>query len=141
MQKYSRLLFHEALVESIRNKYHKAQGEGGRQIIAKMQCSAQSSLGFSKKKWKREKNVKVNYTYQRKRNRLPDSLISRVRAFYSRDDVSHITTGKRKTITRKKNKKQKRCLLDTMKNLHIKFLAEEQSSSVRSVLYGLFIRL
>lgn len=135
------LLFHEALVEDIRNKYKKAQGERERQIISKiitgkvlkkyrLQRFAQNSLGFSKKRWKNEKNGKVNYTYQRKRNnRAVDGLMSRVRAFYSRDDVSRITTGKRQTLTRKKIKKQNRFLLDTMKNVHRKFLAGEESCS------------
>ncbi|XP_070408481.1 uncharacterized protein [Nothobranchius furzeri] len=141
------LLFHEALVDGIRNKYRKAQGEKERQIIAKvltekvlkkyrLQRLAQNSLGFSKKRWRNDENV--NYSYQRKRNsRVPDSLTSRVRAFYTRDDVSRITTGKRQTITWKKTKKQKRFLLDTMKNLHMKFLAEEQSS----ISYSLFCLL
>lgn len=141
------LLFHEALVEDIRNNYKNAQGERERQIISKvitgkvlkkyrMQRLAQHSLGFSNKR-NNEKNT-VNYTYQRKRNnRIADVLISRVRAFYSRDDVSRITTGKRQTLTQKKNKKQKRFLLDTMKNLHRKFLAEEQSS----ISYSLFCKL
>lgn len=96
----------------------------------RLQRSAQNSLN-SKKRWK---NEKPNYTYQRKlNNRVGDSLLSGVRAFYSRDDVSRITTGKRQTITWKKNKKQKRILLDTMKNLHIRFLAEEESSNSYSL--------
>lgn len=82
--------------------------------------------------------MKVNYTYQRKQNnRVADVLICRVRAFYSRDDVSRITTGKRQTLTQKKNKKQKWFLLDTIKNIHTKFLAEEQSS----ISYSLFCKL
>lgn len=142
-------MFHEALVEDIRNKYKNARGEREKQIISKvitgkvlkkyrMQRFALNSLGFSTKRCKNEKNLKVNYTYQRKQNnRVADVLISRVRAFYSRDDVSRITTGKRQTLTQKKNKKQKRFLLDTIKNLHGKFLAEEQSS----ISYSLFCKL
>ena len=81
-----------------------------------MQRFALNSLGFSTKRCKNEKN-KVNYIYQRKRNnRVADGLINRVRDFYSRDDVSRITTGKRQTLTQKKSKKQKRFLLDTMRN-------------------------
>lgn len=110
------LLFHEALVEDIRNKYQKAQGERERQIISKLlkgkvlkkyrlQRFAQNSLGFSKKRWENDKNEKVNYTYQRKRNkRIGDGLISKVRAFYLRDDVSRITTGKRQTSLRRKSR-------------------------------------
>lgn len=119
------LLFHEVLIEGIRNKHQKAKGEKERQIIAKIitgniikkfrqQRLAQNSLGFSKKRWKKGKIVKIIYAYQRKQNnRVPNSLINRVRAFYLRDDVSRITIGKKQTITWKKNKKQKRFLLDT----------------------------
>ena len=52
-------------------------------------------------------------------------------------DVSRITTGKRQTLTQKKIKKQKRFLLDTMKNLHVKFLAEHGGS----IAYSLFCSL
>lgn len=52
--------------------------------------------------------MKTNYTYQRKQNnRIVNGLINRVRDFYLRDDVSRITTGKKQTLTLKKNKKQK----------------------------------
>lgn len=109
------LLFHEALMEDIRNKYKKAQGEKEKQIISKvitgkvlkkyrLQRVALNSLGFSKKRCKNEKNMRVNYNYQRKRNcRVADGIINRVKDFYSRDDVSRITTGKRQTLTQKKN--------------------------------------
>ncbi len=143
------LLFHEALMEDIRNKYNKAQGEKEKQIISKvitgkvlkkyrLQRFALNSLGFSKKRCKNEKNMRVNYNYQRKRNcRVADGIINRVKDFYSRDDVSRITTGKRQTLTQKKNKKQKRFLSDTIKNLPRKFMAEEQSS----ISYSLFCML
>ncbi|XP_028254033.1 uncharacterized protein LOC114441699 isoform X2 [Parambassis ranga] len=143
------LLFHEALVQDIRNKYTKAQGEKERQIIAKivtgkvlkkyrLQRFALNSLGFSKKRWNHEKEGRFNFTYDRKRNnRIAAGLIERVRDFYLRDDVSRITTGKKQTITQKKNRKQKRFLSDTMKNLHRKFLAEDKSS----ISYSLFCLL
>lgn len=111
----------------------KKHGEKERQIIAKIitrkvlkkyrfQYLAQNSLGISRKIWKNERNGKVNYTYQKKWNkRVPDSSISRVRAFYSSHDMSCITIGKRQTITWKKIKRQKWFLLDTMKNMRMKF--------------------
>lgn len=89
------LLFHEGLVEDIRNKYRKSTGGEGKtnffaniitgKVLKKyrLQCFAQNSLGFSKKRWKNEQNGKVHYTYQRKQNnRVADGLISKVRAFY-----------------------------------------------------------
>lgn len=48
-----------------------------------------------------------------------------IRNFYFRDDVSKASAGKKETITKySEKKKKKRYLLDTMKNLHKKFLEE-----------------
>ncbi|KAK0143486.1 hypothetical protein N1851_018398 [Merluccius polli] len=55
----------------------------------------------------------------------------------SRDDVSRITTGCKQTLTRCKVKKQKRFLMDTMKNIHRKFLSEQ----MHMISYSLFCRL
>ena len=48
-----------------------------------------------------------------------------VELFFERDDVSRLTTGKKDTITRKKVKKQKRFLLESLGILHSKFLSED----------------
>ena len=48
----------------------------------------------------------------------------RVEEFFVREDVSRMTSGKKQTLTRAKNKQQKRFLNDTISNLHMKFLAE-----------------
>lgn len=113
------LFFHHVLIENIRNKYRNAQGERERQIISKvitgqvmkkyrLQRIAQASVGFSNRRWQ---NVTDGYTYQRMRKReIGNYLVDGVRAFYERDDVSRITTGKKQTITVKKTKKQKRFL-------------------------------
>ena len=44
--------------------------------------------------------------------------------FYQRDDVSRLTTGKKETKSMKGIKQQKRFLLDTLKNSHMKYLME-----------------
>jgi len=56
---------------------------------------------------------------------------------FNRDDVSRITTARKQTITRNKVKMQKRFLVDTMRNLHRKFLSE---NNVR-ISYPSFCRL
>ena len=61
-----------------------------------------------------------------------------VREFYVRDDNSRATSGKKETLTRNRDKKQKRLLCDTMKNLHLKFVAETPDSCIS---YSLFCRL
>ena len=144
------LLFHEALVKDIQEKYSNSRGEKERPLISKivtgrvvkkyrLQRLAQISFGFSKKRWlMNKKYAELNLNYQRKRNnRVADGFIKKVHDFYTRDDVSRITTGKRQTLTQKKIKNQKRFLLDTMKNVHVKFLAEHDGFiSYSSSLHG-----
>ena len=57
--------------------------------------------------------------------------------FLLRDDNSTMKPGKKDTITRKKAKKQKRILNDTMLNLHRKFLSETR----HEISYASFCRL
>ncbi|KAL0821918.1 hypothetical protein ABMA28_005315 [Loxostege sticticalis] len=51
-------------------------------------------------------------------------LVEKIRRFYLRDDVSRASAGKKETKTYKKQKHQKRYLLDTMSDLHKKFKEE-----------------
>ncbi|CAC5359739.1 unnamed protein product [Mytilus coruscus] len=60
-----------------------------------------------------------------------------VREFYERNDVSRLSTGVKQTVTFKKIKKQRRILLDTLQNIHLKFLAESNTK----VSYSTFCRL
>lgn len=82
------------------------------------------------------KNAELNLNYQRKRNnRVVDGFINKVWDFSTMDDVSRLTTGKRQPPHPEEN--QKRFLLDTMKNLHVKLLAEHDES----ISYSLFCSL
>nr|CAH7748308.1 unnamed protein product [Callosobruchus chinensis] len=54
-------------------------------------------------------------------------LVRRIHQFFLRDDVTRATAGKKETVTHKKNKVQKRFLLDSMKNLYQAFLRENSS--------------
>lgn len=56
--------------------------------------------------------------------------------FYERDDVSRMCPGKKDCITRAKKKKQKRYLLGSLKELHVKF----NESSTFKVSYPVFCR-
>ena len=53
-----------------------------------------------------------------------------VRKFFERDDVSRLCAGKKETVTRSKVKRQKRYLLDTIQNIHKKYLSLNPSKSV-----------
>ncbi|KAF4115134.1 hypothetical protein G5714_002623 [Onychostoma macrolepis] len=80
------------------------------------------------------------HTLSQERNvsALEEAFKSNVRDFYTRDDVSRVTTRKTQTITQAKVRMQKRFLVDTLKNLHKKYLAENPRKSVS---YSLFCRL
>lgn len=131
-----RLLLQESIIEEIRNKYKNTKKERERQIIAKttigkiikkyrLQRAAQTALGFSKKRGQRQDGGLI--TFERKEsNRLPVDCKQKIKAFFLRDDVSRMTTGRKQTVTQKKIKKQKRLLTDSLKNLHHKFLSETE---------------
>lgn len=51
-------------------------------------------------------------------------LVQKIEEFFSRDDVTRATAGKKETVTYKKVKVQKRFLLDSMKNLYKVFIKE-----------------
>lgn len=143
------LLHHEVLIANIRRTYQNASNEKNKKSIAqvvvgkivkkyKMQGWSEKVLGFSKKRWTLQ-NVDLGNCARCSRNRYADKLIkSKVKTFFTRDDVSRMTTGKKQTITRKKIKMQKRFLVDTMLNLHLKFLAENNTSNIS---YSAFCRL
>ena len=54
-------------------------------------------------------------------------LVQKIQQFFMRDDVTRATAGKKETVTHRKNKVQKRFLLDSMKNLYKVFLKENSS--------------
>jgi hypothetical protein len=54
-----------------------------------------------------------------------------VREFYNSDENSTAAAGKKETVTKRKEKKQKRYLCDTMMNLHAKFQAENPGLKVQ----------
>ncbi|KAL7370849.1 hypothetical protein ABVT39_012719 [Epinephelus coioides] len=113
------LLHHEALIHDIGIKYKNARNEKGKKTVAEV------VVGTIVKKYRLQR-----YT--------DTSLESKVKTFFTRDDVSRMTTGKKQTMTKKKIKMQKRFLVDTMKNLHRKFLAENNTSHIS---YASFCRL
>ena len=143
------LLFHTAIAEEVRNKYAHSRRESDRQVIAgivtnkilkkyRLQRLAQQVFGFSRRRWTKLANENV-CLYQRKKHKGKAAMLrSTVRLFFSRDDVSRITTGRKQTVTKEKKKMQKRLLTDSMKNLHLKFLAEHSNHRLS---YSLFCTL
>ncbi|KAL3857184.1 hypothetical protein ACJMK2_011876 [Sinanodonta woodiana] len=117
------LEFHYALIKQLRLKYklkenkkkvsHAVIGS----VIRKYKALSyiRSEFGISnpsKDDRKKKKGTKI------KRLRVD------VQQFFERDDNSRITTGVRQTVTKLKDKRQKRLLLDTTENLYEKYRRE-----------------
>lgn len=107
------LLHHEVLIANIWRKYKNASNEKNKKSIAqvvvgkivkkyKMQGWSEKVLGFSKKRWTLQ-NVDLGNCTRSSRNRYADKLIkSKVKTFFTRDDISRMTTGKKQTSQERK---------------------------------------
>jgi len=80
-----------------------------------------------------ESNTQDGDTRSKHGNAIDDETVSMIKAFFTRDDNSRITTGKKQTVTKNKVKEQKRLLLDTISNLHEKFCAENPANNISYV--------
>ncbi|KAL7381234.1 hypothetical protein ABVT39_002539 [Epinephelus coioides] len=137
------------LTANIKRKYQNARTEREKQIISKvavgkiikkyrLQRWSEQALGFSKKRRNLLKSECLSSFNRKTVNRYATTSVKNiVNAFFTRDDVSRMTTGRKQTITRNKVKMQKRFLVDTMRNLHRKLLAENNIT----ISYPAFCRL
>ncbi|WAR20394.1 LOW QUALITY PROTEIN: hypothetical protein MAR_002232 [Mya arenaria] len=73
--------------------------------------------------------------YERNKNKR--ELRRTIESFFTRDDNSRFKAGKKSTRTKRKRKMQVRLLIDTIANLHQKYLFENKSK----ISYSLFARL
>lgn len=132
------LLFHNAVVENLRKKYTAFKSRLARNRMKKLlmsktvkRCKVEAvcrqAFGFS---------TRVKYS-TKLRSIDKTGFFSVVKEFYNRDDVSRITAGKRETVTHKKTKMQRRFIVDSLQNLHRKFLSENPQIKIS---YSLFCR-
>ena len=137
------LLFHNVLVSNLKSGFSQAKTERqkraiaqtvGGQLLKKYRLmSMAKTLGCSH----RLLNSK-GLGRMRRKSAVSDELMKQVRQFYLHEDNSSSTAGKKETITRGRVKKQIYILRDTCKNLHKKFLSENEPSAVS---YTTFLRL
>lgn len=76
-------------------------------------------------------NKTVNLTYTRKQYetvRVKEEMT--LRRFFEDDSISKMCPGKKDFVRKGRNKKQRRILLDTMKNLYAKFTAENKNVQI-----------
>jgi len=83
-------------------------------------------------------NTPCNTDMEKRRrngNTLDDVTKGLIAAFFTRDDNSRITTGKKQTVTKNKIKEQKRLLLDSLTNLHEKFCSEHPDNNISYITF------
>ena len=66
---------------------------------------------------------------------LDDVTKGLIEAFFTRDDNSRITTGKKQTVIKNTIKEQKRLLLDSLTNLHEKFCSEHPDNNISYITF------
>lgn len=143
------LVFHYALVNQIKSRYQDTRLERHRRTFAgivtgriirqyRLQRMSAEQFGFYSRK--RSETTREMFDPPRKRRCFAKRcLLQEVTTeFFMRDDVSRATAGKKETVTRCKNKMQKRLLLDTLTNTHVKFCSEFLEHKIS---YSLFCRL
>ena len=91
-----------------------------------------SPLGITPKQMRSTMKLSSNMVYERAKhkNSVAADTLMHVQQFYTRDDNSRMSSGKKQTLTRKKVKMQKTFLLDTVVNLHKKFKSEYPSAKI-----------
>jgi len=116
------LIFHNALIDQLKESYKNGNRKSINKILAgnilkkyKFKVKARNAIG-----------VHSHQGCRKKQHSLSKRLENEVLAFFERDDVSTLTTGLKRTLTKKKVKRQKRLLQDTLHNLFKKFLEESK---------------
>lgn len=131
------LLFHNAVMEELKVSSKSLTRPKDKQIWSKLIAGqiikkyrlgqyANQQFGYSLKMRRANQTRPRSLIYHRRTqsNAFTTSDDMAVAQFLERDDNSRATTGKRDTLTRKKQKMQKRLLCDTLQSLHSKFRAD-----------------
>lgn len=113
------------LSKAIKKRYEKVTNLKEKHAIKKI--FEEKDVKCSRKKMQIIKEcLNVDQGFIRKEQpKLRKQVISdKIKQFFNRDDVSRASAGKKETVTRMKDKMQKRYLLDSMKNLFVSFKRE-----------------
>ena len=132
---------HFAMKDNLKDLYRNARTQLEKQRIRNLTCGriikkyrmqvrARKMLGLPLEAARERKYAKASV--------YAEAVKKTVKEFFERDDNSRMTTGKKQTLTRRGDKKQKRFLNDTIKVVYDKFCAEKPDVKVS---YSLFARL
>ncbi|CAH0555425.1 unnamed protein product [Brassicogethes aeneus] len=123
-----KLLFGEVLQRQLQENYREAGSHSNKKIYNKTMkynlLKKYRLINIAKKtKILNPQSLKnCNIKIRPRGNYLSLHVKKEIKEFFERDDVSRMTAGKKEYITFKKEQKQKRYLLETIKTLHNKFL-------------------
>ena len=131
------LMFHNVLIDQIRKHYKKEKKMEKIRLARMVSGPVLRKYKFKTHAFKVFEVATRITKHKPKKNTLFHRLCQCVTNFYIRDDNSRIMSGLKNTVTVKKNKKQRRILNDSLKNLHLKYLSENNPS----LSYTLFCRL
>ena len=92
------------------------------ELMKKYRVESQAKKYLPAKQGRKYQNkITVKYDRQRRNAKKIELNEAKIRKFFLKDDNSRMCPGKRDYVRRGKQKMQKRLLLDSIKNLHIKF--------------------
>lgn len=115
---------YDALCQAIKQKFEAAKSRKHKKLIKEIIGSDYiKQKGISKELRVTALGIRCKDKIRKLQNAKRD-LRKAIQDFFLRDDVSRATAGKKETVTKNKVKKQKRFLLDTMKNLYRSFNKE-----------------
>ncbi|WAR17067.1 hypothetical protein MAR_031661 [Mya arenaria] len=132
-----RALFNfQVLIQQLKQKNEKEQKREKNRLARNIAGPIIKKYGLKQETFRL---IVINIDKHRSRRKpcLTRRVKEKVHAFYLREDNSRIITGMKSTVTKRKQKKQKRKLWDSLKCLHRKFLSEGNTKPS----YTVFARL
>ena len=125
------LLCHNAVMEQLRVKYRNNASQRKKAFIAKLlrgkilkKCLVTERVRTALGSCSRDRASFGTFAREHRCDALTERQLDTVKAFYERDDVSRLLSGKKDYIIRRKVRKQKRWLQDTIRNIHMRFQIE-----------------
>ncbi|CAH0550877.1 unnamed protein product [Brassicogethes aeneus] len=135
-----RLGFGEAIMSQLKNNFKQVKGKKDkRKFIQYISGNIIKQQGYTKYLAKIASN-KILYGKQTRNKMCFERVLHTkrlIKEFLSKDEHSRLCPGKRDTITRRRIKKQKRYLNDTLKNLYTKF---KQNNPTYQISYATFCK-
>jgi len=143
------LLFHNALLKGFIEKYRQAKSEKAKKTLShvfrsdmlkkyRLQTMAKKQLKLTQRQLKPDDNSGKEFQRKPRRSRIIQEMKADIESFLCREENSRMKAGKKSTKTQLGMKRQVYLLSDSLKNLHLKFLAENPR---RKMSYALFCRL